>query len=83
MISQDRYAQRTFQKDGLAYQQNAVAKLTDKAIRLLPKAATNRRLTTVKLEVQLRHRLPPPFPLRSKGGGRRWNPGIGSSGNTK
>ena len=55
MISQDRYAQRTFQKEGLAYQQNAVAKLTDKAIRLLPKAATNRRLCHNRCTNRRRH----------------------------
>ena len=38
---------------------------------------------TVKLEVQLRHRLPPSLERSGKGGGRRWKPGFGSSGNTK
>ena len=38
---------------------------------------------TVKLEVQLLHRLPPTFPLRSKDGGRRWKPFFGPSSNTK
>ena len=28
--------------------------------------------TTVKLEVQLRHRLPPSLERSGKGGGRRW-----------
>ena len=31
---------------------------------------------TVKLEVQLRHRLPPSLERSGKGGGRRWKPGI-------
>ncbi|MBM6946767.1 MULTISPECIES: hypothetical protein, partial [Bacteroides] len=35
---------------------------------------------TVKLEVQLRHRLPPSLERSGKGGGRRWKPGFGSSG---
>ena len=37
---------------------------------------------TVKLEVQPRHRLPPSLERSGKGGGRRWKPGFGSSGNT-
>ena len=40
--------------------------------------ATVTIVTTVKLEVQLRHRLPPSLERSGKGGGRRWNPGIGS-----
>ena len=40
-------------------------------------------LTTVKLEVQLRHRLPPSLERSGKDGGRRWKLGFGSSGNTK
>lgn len=31
---------------------------------------------TVKLEVQLLHRLPPSLERSGKGGGRRWKPGI-------
>ena len=38
---------------------------------------------TVKLEVQLRHRLPPSLERSGKGGGRRSQPGNGSTGNTK
>ncbi|WP_143269945.1 hypothetical protein, partial [Bacteroides sp. An269] len=34
------------------------------------------RNPTVKLEVQLRHRLPPSLERSGKGGGRRWKPGI-------
>ena len=33
-------------------------------------------LPTVKLEVQLLHRLPPSLERSGKGGGRRWKPGI-------
>lgn len=36
----------------------------------------NKYLPTVKLEVQLRHRLPPSLERSGKGGGRRWKPGI-------
>ena len=33
-------------------------------------------IPTVKLEVQLLHRLPPSLERSGKGGGRRWKPGI-------
>ena len=36
----------------------------------------NFKWPTVKLEVQLLHRLPPPLERSGKGGGRRWKPGI-------
>ena len=32
----------------------------------------HKNITTVKLEVQLRHRLPPSLERSGKGGGRRW-----------
>ena len=38
---------------------------------------------TVKLEVQLLHRPPPPLERSGKGGGGRCKLGFGSSGNTK
>ena len=45
--------------------------------------AERKEYPTVKLEVQLLHRLPPSLERSGKGGGRRWKPGFGSSGNTK
>ena len=40
-------------------------------------------IATVKLEVQLLHRPPPSLERSVKGGGGRWKPGFGSSGNTR